>query len=325
MDAAKLTRCFRFVKTTVLIRRLEVPYSLISEGICKLARAESFRKTLDLGTHSDALSGILSFMNRLQRIDAPMNPSHLEQRVEIATRRLPKRQRSSHHRFFVPLHYEKNYGYPLLVWLHGPTGTEFEINQVMPHISMRNYVGVAPRGPVKHHLTQPNGDPTYTWDQQERNTERALEDVMHCIAEAKRRFHIAKDRVFLVGNGVGGTMALRIGLSSPQDFAGVASIGGGLPNSRSPLSEIQYARTLPILIAQCRDSAVYSTDAACTDLRLLHAAGIAVALRQYPCDQEVTTKMLSDLNAWAMEKVSGVPAEVPICDDPTALRIRDCN
>ena len=53
---------------------------------------------------------------------------------------------------FTPLHYERNYAYPLLIWLHGKGGNEHHLRQVMPKISMRNYAAVAPRGtlPLGH-------------------------------------------------------------------------------------------------------------------------------------------------------------------------------
>ena len=260
-----------------------------------------------------------------------MNRLQLDVALEARSRTTPsqksktKQQDSIHHRFFIPLHYEKNYAYPLLVWLHGPTGGEHEINQVMPHISVRNYVGVSPRGVVKHSATHQNGDPTFTWDQSESSVEEALENVLECISRAKQRFNIADDRVFLAGNDVGGTMALRLALTHPEHFAGVASIGGTIPDARQPLAFLDQVRSMPVMLLQGRDSVEYETHDVCRDLRLLHAAGMSATIHQYPCEQEVTTKMLSDLNSWIMERVSGVPANAGCYDDPTRMRIHDCN
>ena len=55
-------------------------------------------------------------------------------------------QDASCHFYFAPLHYEPNYSYPLIVWLHGPHNNELELKQIMPLVSMRNYVAAAPRG-----------------------------------------------------------------------------------------------------------------------------------------------------------------------------------
>src|SRR5690606_8609456 len=46
---------------------------------------------------------------------------------------------------FVPKRYEAGYAYPLLVWLHDSGGNERHLPQVMRHISLQNFVAVAPR------------------------------------------------------------------------------------------------------------------------------------------------------------------------------------
>ena len=50
------------------------------------------------------------------------------------------------HATFAPIRYERGYAYPLVVWLHGALGNEQQLRRVMPLVSMRNYVAVAPRG-----------------------------------------------------------------------------------------------------------------------------------------------------------------------------------
>ena len=46
---------------------------------------------------------------------------------------------SARHALFMPLHYERNYAYPLVVWLHGSGEHEQHLRFVMPQISLRNY------------------------------------------------------------------------------------------------------------------------------------------------------------------------------------------
>lgn len=263
-------------------------------------------------------------MNRLQYVDVSLE-NRYSTNLDDASQRPDQCDVRTHLRTFIPLHYEANYAYPLIVWLHGPTGDETEINQVMPHISMRNYVGVAPRGVVEHHLTHPNGDKTFDWDQSPSSIDGAIDRVMQCVESVKRRFNIAASRVFLAGNDSGGTMALRIGLSMPEHFAGVASIGGAIPMASSPMAGFLNARALPVLLIHGRDSEGYSSDALCSDIRLLHSAGMKVNVRQYPCGQEVTTKMLSDLNSWVMERVTGSSSSSFAYDETTSLRAPDFN
>ena len=264
-------------------------------------------------------------MNRLQHDDWAVGVRRLTKASELVPGSVTESSRKSPHRFFIPMHYEKNYAYPLLVWLHGPGGSEAEIAHVMPHVSLRNYVGVSPRGTVKNETVSRVSRDSYTWDQSASSVENALEDVLECIDSAKRRFNIADDRVFLVGNDVGGTMALRLALMAPKCFGGAISLGGALPTTNQPLSGIESARSMPIMMAHCRDSHIYDTDAVCADLRLLHSAGMTVCLRQYPCEQEVTTKMLADVNEWMMERVTGSQSSNYEIDDPTHLRLEDHN
>ena len=229
------------------------------------------------------------------------------------------------HQFFIPLHYEKNYAYPLVIWLHGPGGCEQEINQVLPHMSVRNYVGSALCGSTSFEQDDAYGNPTYTWDQSAASIERGAEDLMAIVELAQSRFNIADHRIFLAGYDVGGTMALRLALQWPNLVSGVLSLGGAMPHTDTPLRRLSEARSLPVLLSHCRDSEVYDHAHVCRDLRLLHAAGMSVALRQYPCPQEVTTQMLADADAWIMEQVCGQPERSVVRDDPTHLRLEEHN
>jgi phospholipase/carboxylesterase len=206
---------------------------------------------------------------------------------------------SAGHTIFAPLHYEPNYAYPLIVWLHGSHDDETQLRRVMPEISMRNYVGVGPRGPE---LSRPG----YTWS--ECNIDQAEQIVFDCIDSVSDKLHVAENRIFLAGYDGGGSTALRIGLRHPQYFAGILSIGGPFPLGQMPLARLAQTRRLPLFIAQGRDSTKYPIERTCDELRLFHSAGLCVNLRQYPCDDQLNIQMLRDMDAWIMELVTGVPA-----------------
>ncbi|HEY4234466.1 MAG TPA: PHB depolymerase family esterase, partial [Lacipirellulaceae bacterium] len=129
------------------------------------------------------------------------------------------------HATFAPIHYERGYAYPLVVWLHGPLGNEQQLRRVMPLVSMRNYVAVAPRGTSGDRVRRS----AFSWQQTETDVEEAEDRVFECVATAARRFNVHPRRVFLAGLGCGGTMALRVAWNHPEQFAGVATIGGPLP------------------------------------------------------------------------------------------------
>lgn len=230
-----------------------------------------------------------------------------------AGRFLASRPESIEHSLFVPLHYEKNYAYPLVIWMHSDGDNQRQLKRIMPLLSLRNYVAVAPRGEALDFAEQGAAG----WPQTEAAIGEAQWRVMQCIELARERCNLHVDRVFIGGYAEGGTMALRLALRMPHLFAGVFSLGGSLPQGHAPLVNVQNVRSLPVMLAHGNASHRYSTTQLCRDLRLIHAAGISAHVRQYPCADELTTQMLSDVNTWLMERVTGyaTPASDEVVSD----------
>jgi phospholipase/carboxylesterase len=203
---------------------------------------------------------------------------------------------------FVPLHYEANYSYPLLVWLHGEGTDETQLRQVMPFVSLRNYVAVAPRGNSSPALA-PFSVEAYGWSTKPDDLEIAEDRVFDAVHRAAELFNVAPDRVFLAGFDTGGSVALRLALSNPGRFAGVLSLGGAPPLTGRPLSDLHAARNLNVFFAYGRDSRRCRTEDVCQFLRLVHSAGLNIMLREYSCGHVLHVSMLADMNRWMMELV----------------------
>lgn len=199
------------------------------------------------------------------------------------------------------MHYEAGYAYPLIVWLHGTPGNEQQLRQVMPLVSMRNYVAIAPRG-VSADRRQKH---SFRWRQTSDDIEQAAASIAHCVDLVQSRYNIHPQRIFLAGLGAGGTMAVRLAWNDPHRYAGVATIGGPLPTQLCPLRRVNEMRRVPCLLSMSRHSSDYPSQRVCEDLRLLHSAGCTVAVRQYPGADGLSTHMLSDLDRWLMELVCG--------------------
>ncbi len=230
----------------------------------------------------------------------PADPAHGQ--LFAAQHSISARRCGTKFATFSPLHYEPKYAYPLIVWLHGAGDSEAQLRRVMPAISLRNYASIAPRGDACAGNCLQQG---FSWEQTPSQIEQAHQSILDCIAAAQQRFNIAAERIFLAGFNAGGTMALRVALSNPEQFAGVASLAGGFPDGHTPLMRIDAARDLPVFLTHGRQGISYDEEQICKDLRLMHAAGISVTLRQYPCSDELTTRMLKDLDVWLMEIVTG--------------------
>lgn len=238
-------------------------------------------------------------MNRLQPLPS-VRPAASSSRADVALAVYSPGHPHAPYTLFGPLHYESRYAYPLLVWMHGPADDETQLRRVMPLVSLRNYVAVAPRG-----VDSTAGRRGYWWPQNETDIGLAEQRVFDAIGAARRKFHLHERRIFLAGFDCGGTMAFRLAMMHPELFAGVVSLGGAFPSSHAPLCRLNQARRLPIFLATGRDSREYAPEQVCDDLRLFHSAGFQVALRQYPCGQEIALAMLSDMDRWMMELITG--------------------
>ncbi len=205
---------------------------------------------------------------------------------------------------FGPERYEPRYDYPLIVWLHSCRSAEGELENVMPALSMQNYVACAPRGTT---ACDPEGR-HFRWGSSPASVAIAEELVFESIELACSQLSIARDRVFLAGFGGGGTMAWRIALRYPQRFAGVASICGEFPTNPRSLVNVEQARALPSLWLVGEESDTCGVSHLCDALPVMHSASLKVDIRQYPCGDELCSNMLFELNSWLMERVTSQPA-----------------
>jgi phospholipase/carboxylesterase len=255
-------------------------------------------------------------MNRLFAEAAPPQTSHSTLvHVEQALLRTDSRH-GTPHCLFSPQHYEPNYGYPLVIWLHGNRGDERQLQRVMPLVSMRNYAAIGIRGPSP--AGQRGG---YHWQQNHDAIHTSEQRVFEAIELAAAKFNINRQRIFLAGYESGGTMAMRMALRNPHAFAAAVSVGGSFPAGMNPLSNLSQLRKFPLLICHCRDSQTYPVERLCEELTLFHSAGMSISLRQYPCGDELTTQMLADMDHWLMEQVTGLSASNDYEDLPDS----DCN
>jgi len=220
---------------------------------------------------------------------------------EIESGLFSSSQRDTIHATFAPLHYTPGYAYPLLVWLHGPGCDERQLLRIMPLVSMRNHVGVAPRGSAISVVGEPD---SYGWSLDDQGLHEAEQRVFDAIENSFRSFNIHPRRVFLAGFDCGGTLAFRLAMNHPYKFAGVISLGGPLPSGGAPLSRLPEARQLAIFLGVGRRSTIYNEAQVCENLRLLHTAGMSITLRAYPCGHEISPQMLSDVDAWIIEQIT---------------------
>lgn len=217
---------------------------------------------------------------------------------------------------FGPERYESRYDYPLVVWLHSCHSSEAELEAVMCGLSLQNYVGCAPRAPIP----SDRGLGRFVWGSSANALAVAEEIVFAGVDLAAQQFSICRRKIFIAGFGSGATMAWRLALRYPEHFAGVVAICGGFPNEQRSLVRLNSARKLPVLWMYGQDSRNCNIQQVCETLPLLHAASLAVDIRQYPCGDELLSNMLTDSNIWLMEQVTDQPHRSEAVEQETFSR-----
>jgi len=201
--------------------------------------------------------------------------------------------------YFLPLHYTPSYRYPVIVWLHCDGFNEHQIDDVMPHINLRNYIGVSVRA---SHAADAAGH-RFNWHHGATGIAFAHETVVGAIEEAEERFSVHESRIVLAGYRSGGTMALRIAMRDPYRFAGAISLGGAMPRGAIRNFSQLRRRRLPMLWQWAAGRSDYTAETVRDDCRLALDASAQVELRQYPGDDEMDTVVLRDLNEWMMRRI----------------------
>ena len=207
-------------------------------------------------------------------------------------------------RTFLPVGYEPNYAYPLLVFFHGHGGDERQVLRLAPRLSRRNYICIGLRGPetVGAHG---DGHAGYSWGQDGAQDANVEEYVLRAVEQTRRNYHVHSERVYLAGFCEGATLAYRVALSFPERFAGVLSLNGSMPRRGCPLLRLPDLRELRVFIGHGIANAVVPLSLARRDHLLLYTAGLSVRMHTYPTTHRIHSDMLRDVNRWIMKHVSG--------------------
>jgi pimeloyl-ACP methyl ester carboxylesterase len=160
--------------------------------------------------------------------------------VRIAVREEDGDQPVAYH-VLLPYEYHPDHRYPLVISLHaagrGPeqTLTFWGGTPDRPGQSLRNgYIVIAPE------YTDKPGQRQYEYSVASHNA------VLASLRDARGRFSVDSDRVFLAGHGMGGDAVFDIGFSHPDLFAGIIPIGG--VSDRFCKFYWENARQLPLYV-----------------------------------------------------------------------------
>jgi pimeloyl-ACP methyl ester carboxylesterase len=150
-------------------------------------------------------------------IESPPLPPGMPTPIEVVDMR---QEPIAQYTAMVPTEYSTQHSYPLLVVLRAEGRTTEQMvsfwggTAEQPGYAQRfGYIVIAPE-----YASAEEGEYAYG--------PAAHQAVVESIQDARKRFRIDSNRVFLVGHGMGGTACFDMGLSHPDLFAGVVPING---------------------------------------------------------------------------------------------------
>jgi phospholipase/carboxylesterase len=222
--------------------------------------------------------------------------SHL---VPVAERAL---EAAAPNAIYLPQPYEPKYAYPLIVWLQ-PTGCRVApLNQVMPVLSERNYLGTISRlalsvsNPAKSltlsdaatNGTNPKATVPWNWLQEVRR------DVLH----ARRNAHVHSERIYLAGTGPGATAAIQLLLAKPEWFAGAIALDANVSLDQVSLRQFRGLAGKRLFTSSKSGNSVMPELG-----RLCHLAGLDVTQKSYRTSTPIHRRVLLDVDSWIMSSI----------------------
>jgi hypothetical protein len=151
----------------------------------------------------------------LARVIPTLLPVEPEEKITEKTVTVPLGKTRMSYDLRLPPEYRHSRPYPVLIVLHkqGETPAAM-IDRWAEQAAENGYILAAPEWENK------KNEDAYTYGDAGEH-----EVVLATLRDLRRRFQIDSDRVFLFGQGQGANMAHDVGLSHPDLFAGVASMG----------------------------------------------------------------------------------------------------
>jgi predicted peptidase len=167
------------------------------------------------------------------------------------------------YRLFVPTGYSSDQKYPLVLWLHGGEGRGSDNVQQIVHENQKGtHVWIAPeiQGKFPAFVLAPQCPMPENWAEPELNQpSKALLLSLEILASVQKEFSIDPDRVYLVGQAMGGLGVWSLLQTYPEKWAGAIIVAAydNFTNtgaiSRVPLWVFQGDEDQSVPITMVRD------------------------------------------------------------------------
>jgi phospholipase/carboxylesterase len=198
---------------------------------------------------------------------------------------------------YLPESYEPRHSYPLVIWLHQNGSNEEQIQQVLPAISDRNYIGLGFRG-TSDDGTSSGG--AYDWNCSEDSVEDFVYEIRETLTEFQHFFRIDHNRIYLAGFDGGATMALELMLQAPELFSGAVALAGEIPPAKGHGVKFRLLTSRRALLGVGKLDRKISHAQFLDHARDLANTGLQVESQFFNGGHELEPGILREIDRWLM-------------------------
>lgn len=199
---------------------------------------------------------------------------------------------------------------PLCILLHGRGGDPQRFRAMIERLRLPEMIYAVPEAPY----TVPERPGGFQYWPEESRGDLGAPGAVHAsllgaqwlrdlVDEIVQHHPVDPSKVFLVGFSQGAAMSYVAALEHPRLFAGVAPLGGWIPQSHGDPQRLKELAShgVSLFIGHGRTDGVVGSEAAETAHRRALEAGVDSRLMLYPTGHEIPDAMVDDLRTWLME------------------------
>ena len=198
--------------------------------------------------------------------------------------------------------------WPLLIALHGYEGNKDSMMAVARAVGSGNMVVISLQGPYQFFIQHGRNDSTqrrnYTvgfgWGtnyRMEEAVELHHENIRELVSLAVRRFHVDRQKVFLMAFSQACSYNYRFAFTYPKTILGAISVCGGVPGDWETNPLYQPARTHVLHIAATHDE-WYTREKNLEFKRMLTRRAISLDFRFYRSPHKFPRRSIPHIREW---------------------------
>jgi phospholipase/carboxylesterase len=209
----------------------------------------------------------------------------------------------------LPVGFNEDVAYPLLIVLHGNGGTAEIFLQNFRGYRKKHMIVAAPQGQYSRLI---GGRIGFSWFAEAGGKElweyadpMCVESLMEVVRELTSKYKIRS--LFVLGFSQGASAAYMVGLLHPSRVTGVIALSGHLPaigeeGGIVTTANVEEARALKVFVARGKDDPVVSREVYELQREFLTAHGFEVTPLEFEGSHALTDELLEAVASWIDER-----------------------